>query len=150
MIIEFRRIYMSTTQLTTRDVRLKSKKNGDYLNALTSYQARKYTQTLTQNTVNLPITDTDSNLYYSEYILNISQATTITCTQFESDYSDFLIITVNNNGGTVIFGNEEIISDSGRYYLIFNKQRIVSRSTNNRYNSSIIKEEIKYENHLSF
>lgn len=141
---------MSTTQLTTRDVRLKSKKNGDYLNALTSYQARKYTQTLTQNTVNLPITDTDSNLYYSEYILNISQATTITCTQFESDYSDFLIITVNNNGGTVIFGNEEIISDSGRYYLIFNKQRIVSRSTNNRYNSSIIKEEIKYENHLSF
>lgn len=150
MIIEFRRIYMSTTQLTTRDVRLKSKKNGDYLNALTSYQARKYTQTLTQTTVNLPITDTDSNLYYSEYILNISQATTITCTQFESDYSDFLIITVNNNGGTVIFGNEEIISDSGRYYLIFNKQRIVSRSTNNRYNSSIIKEEIKYENHLSF
>lgn len=150
MIIEFRRIYMLTTQLTTRDVRLKSKKNGDYLNALTSYQARKYTQTLTQTTINLPITDTDSNLYYSEYILNISQATTITCTQFESDYSDFLIITVNNNGGTVIFGNEEIISDSGRYYLIFNKQRIVSRSTNNRYNSSIIKEEIKYENHLSF
>lgn len=111
---------MST--LLTRNSRIRSKKTGEYINPLTSYQLRKYTETVTSN-INVPIIDAETNLYYSEYILTLSNTnTTITCSEFDSEFSDFIILTLHNPHGIIVtFGTNEIISEIGTYYVIFNK-----------------------------